>query len=45
MIKRIHTLKRIGRFTEIKGGRCTAKAIAELNVVFGSNASGKSIRT
>lgn len=42
MIKRINTLKRVGRFIELKSGQGTDHDFSQLNVVFASNASGKS---
>lgn len=42
MIKRINTLKRVGRFIELQSAAGADHDFAELNVVFASNAAGKS---
>jgi len=42
MIKRINTLKRVGRFIELHSAPGADHDFAELNVVFASNAAGKS---
>jgi wobble nucleotide-excising tRNase len=42
MIKRINTLKRVGRFIELHSAAGADHDFAELNVVFASNAAGKS---
>ena len=42
MIKRINTLKRVGRFSELHSAAGADHDFAEFNVVFASNAAGKS---
>lgn len=42
MIRRINTLKRIGRFNELQSAVGTDHDFGELNIVFASNAAGKS---
>jgi wobble nucleotide-excising tRNase len=42
MIKRINTLKRVGRFIELRSSHGAEHDFADLNVIFASNASGKS---
>jgi wobble nucleotide-excising tRNase len=42
MIKRINTLKRVGRFVELHSAAGADHDFAKLNVVFASNSSGKS---
>ncbi|MCP5534878.1 MAG: AAA family ATPase [Akkermansiaceae bacterium] len=42
MIKRINTLNRVGRFIELRSAAGADHDFAELNVVFASNAAGKS---
>ncbi|MBP8963063.1 MAG: AAA family ATPase [Opitutaceae bacterium] len=42
MIKRINTLKRVGRFVELHSRDANDQEFAQFNVVFASNAAGKS---
>lgn len=42
MIKRINTIKHLGRFSELRSAPGADHDFAELNVVFASNAAGKS---
>mgnify|MGYP005853190427 CR=1 FL=1 len=42
MIKRIQTLRHVGRFIELHNARGADHDFAELNIVFASNAAGKS---